>query len=58
MKGKRKKHNKKVKVQKRAAAGQSIEKRPGEVENREVFGHWEMDTVKGKRGVTKSCMLV
>ena len=58
VKGKRKKHNKKVKVQKRAAAGQSIEKRPEEVENREVFGHWEMDTVKGKRGVTKSCMLV
>lgn len=23
-----------------------------------MFGHWEMDTVKGKRGVTKSCMLV
>ena len=53
VKGKRKKHNKKVKVQKRAAAGQSIEKRPGEVENREVFGHWEMDTVKGKGGCNK-----
>lgn len=58
VKGKRKKHNKKVQVQKRAAAGKSIEKRPDEVENREIFGHWEMDTVKGKRGVTKSCMLV
>lgn len=58
IKGKRKSHNKKVKVQKRASAGESIENRPEEVENREIFGHWEMDTVKGKRGVTKSCMLV
>lgn len=58
VKGKRKKHNKKVKVQKRASAGESIENRPDEVKDREVFGHWEMDTVKGKQGVTKSCMLV
>lgn len=58
VKGKRKKHNKKVKVQKRASAGESIENRPGEVKDREIFGHWEMDTVKGKQGVTKSCMLV
>lgn len=58
IKGKRKSHNKKVKVQKRASAGESIENRPEEVENREIFGHWEMDTVKGKRGVTKTCMLV
>lgn len=56
--GKRKKHNKRVKVQKRASAGESIENRPDEVKNREIFGHWEMDTVKGKQGVTKSCMLV
>ena len=41
-----------------ASAGVSIEKRPLEVETREEFGHWEMDTVKGKRGVTKSCLLV
>ena len=58
MKSKKKKHNKKVKVQKRASAGESIENRPEEVESREIFGHWEMDTVKGQRGVTKSCMLV
>lgn len=58
VKGKRKKHNKRVKVQKRASAGESIENRPDEVKDREVFGHWEMDTVKGKQGVTKSCMLV
>ena len=58
IKGKKKKRNKKVTVQKKASAGESIENRPEEVESREVFGHWEMDTVKGKRGVTKSCMLV
>lgn len=58
VKGKRKKHNKRVKVQKRASAGESIENRPDEVKNREIFGHWEMDTVKGKQGITKSCMLV
>lgn len=27
------------------------------MKDREIFGHWEMDTVKGKRGVTKSCLL-
>lgn len=58
VKGKRKKHNKRVRVQKRASAGESIENRPDEVTDREIFGHWEMDTVKGKQGVTKSCMLV
>lgn len=58
IKSKRKSHNKKVKVQKRANAGESIENRPEEVSARNTFGHWEMDTVKGKKGVTKSCMLV
>ncbi len=29
--------------------GQSIELRPAEVENRQEFGHWEIDTVLGKR---------
>lgn len=58
VKGKRKKHNKRVRVQKRASAGESIENRPDEVKDREIFRHWEMDTVKGKQGVTKSCMLV
>ena len=42
----------------RPPRGESIEKRPEIIDNREEFGHWEMDTVKGKKGVTKSCMLV
>lgn len=58
IKSKRKKHHKKIQVQKRAVAGESIENRPDEVQGRAVFGHWEMDTVKGKQGITKSCMLV
>jgi len=58
VKGRRKKHKKHVRVQKRNSAGESIEKRPEEIESREEFGHWEMDTVKGKRGKTKSCLLV
>lgn len=58
VKGKRRKNNKRIRVQKRANAGVSIDKRPEEVEHRNQFGHWEMDTVKGKRGVTKGCLLV
>lgn len=58
VKGNVKKHKKIVRIQKRVSAGESIEKRPAEIETREEFGHWEMDTVKGKRGKTKSCLLV
>jgi IS30 family transposase len=41
----------------RPARGESIESRPQEVNDREVFGHWEMDTVKGK-ATTKRTLLV
>ncbi len=58
VKGKKKRGYRKVRVQKRASAGESIETRPEEIEGRETFGHWEMDTVKGKKKVTKSCLLV
>lgn len=37
--------------------GTSISKRAESVENREEFGHWEMDTVVGKKG-TKEVLLV
>ena len=57
-KNKKRTYKKVKKTQARASAGESIEKRPEEIETREEFGHWEMDTVKGKRGVTKSCLLV
>lgn len=58
VKGQRKKHKNKVRVQKRMSAGVSIEFRSEEVNERNTFGHWEMDTVKGKRGKSKSCLLV
>lgn len=35
-----------------------ITDRPKEVDDRKIFGHWEMDTVKGRKGVTKGCLLV
>ncbi len=47
----------KVQKQARAAAGESIEKRPEEIDKREEFGHWEMDSVIGKRG-SKNTLLV
>ena len=33
----------------RAPKGLSIEQRPEEINSREVFGHWEMDTVEGTK---------
>lgn len=35
-----------------------MENRTKEIEVREIFCHWEIGTVKGKRGITKSCLLV
>lgn len=58
VKSKRKRAYHHVRIQKRASSGQSIEHRPKEINKRNTFGHWEMDTVKGKQGVTKSCLLV
>ena len=58
IKGDRKKKKYKKPVQKRKSAGTSIEKRPAEISKRTTFGHWEMDTVKGKQGITKGCFLV
>lgn len=55
----KKRDYKKVKRQQaRTAAGESIEKRPEEIDTREEFGNWEMDTVKGKRGKSKNSLLV
>lgn len=59
IKGNRKKKKKTVrKTQARAAAGDSIEKRPEDIDTREEFGHWEMDTVIGKKGESKHSLLV
>lgn len=37
--------------------GRSIEDRPKEIDSRSDFGHWEMDSVEGKKG-TKATLLV
>lgn len=58
VKGRKNKKYKKVRKQARASAGDSIEKRPEEIQTREEFGHWEMDTVVGKRGKSKNSLLV
>ena len=59
--GKKKQGYKKVKTRKdqaRASAGESIERRPERVKNREEFGHWEMDTVYNKKDSTSKALLV
>lgn len=57
--GKRKADYKKVeKKAARASAGESIERRPEEVKNREEFGHWEMDTVYGGKNTTKALLVL
>lgn len=52
------KRTKRKTTQKRATKGESIENRPEEIDTREEFGHWEMDTVVGARGVSKKSLLV
>lgn len=37
--------------------GKSIEERPKEAESKEIFGHWELDTVVGKQK-TKAALMV
>lgn len=54
----KKRDYKQVQRQKRAQAGESITNRPEEIDTREEFGHWEMDTVIGKRGKSKHSLLV
>ncbi len=40
-----------------SARRKSIEKRPEEVESREVFGHWEIDLVVGGKGTSTTALL-
>ena len=46
-----------ARIQKRSSAGAGIDERPKEIESREEFGHWEMDTVVGKRKGSKEVLL-
>lgn len=58
-KRKRRKQRKKIlrRVAKRISKGQSIERRPAEVETREAFGHWEMDLVAGPTNASNAALL-
>jgi len=40
------------------AKGRSITERPPEANDREQYGHWEMDTVVGGTGTSPACLLV
>lgn len=55
-KGSRKREYKQVR-EKKQPRGRSIEERPPEIDTREEGGHWEMDSVVGKKG-TKARLLV
>lgn len=55
---KRTKRKKKVKIQKRAAKGTSIEKRNDEVLERKIIGNWEMDCVIGKLNNRKTILVL
>ena len=49
---------KKTKVALKNLKGTSIEERPEEIENRDEYGHWEMDCVVGGQNKGKSVLLV
>jgi transposase, IS30 family len=49
---------KKVKIAHKNIKGTSVEERPEEVLKREVYGHWEMDCVVGKRAGKGAVLLV
>lgn len=48
-KGTRKRQYRKVHTVKRAPKGDSIERRPREIDKRQTFGHWELDSVIGQQ---------
>ena len=56
VKGKKKQKKHHSVRNKRPPAGESIEKRPEEINERRTAGHWEIDSVMGKRG-TKKCLV-
>ena len=51
-------HKKYQKIQKRASFGSSIERRPSYINNRDEFGHWEMDSVEGSDNSKKSLLVL
>lgn len=58
VKGTRKRGYHTVKKAARPPRGESIEKRPEEIDKRETFGHWEMDTVVSARPCKKVLLVL
>lgn len=58
VKGTRKRGYHTVKQAARPPKGESIEKRPEEIDKRETFGHWEMDTVVSARPCKKVLLVL
>lgn len=56
--GGHKREYKKVREAKRQAPGEGIENRPPEIDERKEEGHWEMDTVKGKKNGRKCALML
>lgn len=54
----KKKKKKKIQVQKRLSKGTGIDERPDDIDTRDEFGHWEMDSVIGKKKEGKKAIIV
>jgi len=48
----KRKHKKRKSIANKRVLGRSIDERPASVDSREEFGHWEIDTVVGKKDKT------
>lgn len=57
-KAKKRTSHRKVRVAARVAPGDSIESRPKEILSRDEFGHWEMDSVVGKKTTRKRLLVL
>lgn len=55
---KKRKYRKVEKAAARPPRGESIEKRPEEVNARTIFGHWEMDCVEGKKKSKRTLLVL
>lgn len=58
--GKRKKENNEVdkRVSYKNLRGLSIDERPKNINNRDTFGHWELDSVVGAQGTTSTLLVL
>lgn len=57
-KNKRKKKYDHVRPSHKNLKGTSIDERPEYINDRDTYGHWEMDTVYSGKGKSKTCLLV